>query len=426
MNGGGRTMNIWILNHYATTPEFTGGTRHYDLARELVERGHRVTIIASSFNHFSKKETVKYAKESYLFENVNGVQFMWIKTPPYKGIAARLANMAAYTAKALKYGRILADKEAPDIIIGSSVHPLAALAGLRIAKRCGAAFYFEERDLWPQTFIDFGKLSANSPATRLLYKLESYLYRNADRTIVLFSKAVGYATSRGVAPEKAVHLPNGVDLSRFERLEPFPEVDRLAAKLSGKFIIAYCGSHGLANHLQPMLDLAEETAKLNSSIHILSVGAGAEKPALMQEAKERGLDNITFADPLPKKSIPYLLSKVDMSYISLKNSPLYKWGFSMNKLFDYMAAGLPIVMNCPKELADEIRESGGIISSEDPRELAENIQFFHNNRDLMKDMSLSLKEYVHERHSWTRLCDVLEEKMLADCRQEMKIHETVI
>lgn len=50
-------MNIWIFNHYAHPPDLPGGTRHYDLGRELVKRGHEVTIFATSFHHYTHQET---------------------------------------------------------------------------------------------------------------------------------------------------------------------------------------------------------------------------------------------------------------------------------------------------------------------------------------------------------------------------------
>ena len=171
-------MNIWIFNHYATAPYHVGGTRHYDLALELVKKGHNVTIIASSFNHFLKQETIEYPGKSYfLKEEINGVQYLWIKTIKYEGMFKRLLNILDYTRKAHKIAKKMIKDSKPDVIIGSSVHPFAAYIGYKISKKSNSIFYFEERDLWPQTFVDFGKISKNNPITKVLYWFENLLYK---------------------------------------------------------------------------------------------------------------------------------------------------------------------------------------------------------------------------------------------------------
>mgnify|MGYP001232330633 FL=1 len=92
-------MNIWIFNHYATAPNHVGGTRHYDLARQLIKQGHEVTIFASSFNHLLRKEMISYNGENFKEEYIDGVRYIWIKTPKYGGAILRVKNIISYTIK---------------------------------------------------------------------------------------------------------------------------------------------------------------------------------------------------------------------------------------------------------------------------------------------------------------------------------------
>ncbi|MFD1446651.1 glycosyltransferase family 4 protein [Oceanobacillus profundus] len=412
-------MNIWIFNHYAVDPKSSGGTRHYDLAYQLIKRGHKVTIFASSYNHFIKKETVSYDKGmQYKKESVNGVDYVWINTTEYIGTAKRILNILDYTRKSYKTAKKELGKNIPDIVIGSSVHPLAAYIGYLISKKVKKPYYFEERDLWPQTFVDFGKVSARNPIVKLLYRFESFLYKKADRIIVLFNKAPDYVYSRGINKSKVIYLPNGVNLDSYKEVQ---KDESLFEELQQhKYKVIYTGSHGIANHLEPFIDTANiiQNKMKITDIQFVLVGNGLLKEKLIRQAKSYKLSNITFLDSIPKEKIPYLLSQADLSFISLRKSPLYKWGFSMNKIYDYMASGLPIMMYSTKEIVGEFSNINGVELSESPEELAENILSSIYNEDFKLEANKSLKGYVEGNFDWNKLAIMLEEKMLEDSGKE--------
>lgn len=416
-------MNIWIFNHYATSPNHVGGTRHFDLAKNLCDKGHEVTIFASSFNHFSKKEMIfDETKGNYQIEIIDGVRFIWVNTPPYLSLLGRIRNILSYTLKS--YHRAKQEIENPDVVIGSSVHPLAAIVGYLISKKTNSKFYFEERDLWPQTFVDFGKLSKRNPLVIILYKIENLLYQKANRIIVLFEKAKDYVVSRGISEEKVIYLPNGVDTSNYEQLKKSQNVDKLFHELDGKFVVVYTGSHGIANHLEPVIELFSRL-RYNPHLHLLMVGDGPYKKELIKMAKIEELQNITFVDPLPKSEIPYLLSKANMSIISIMDSPLYKWGFSMNKIYDYMAAGLPILMITNPRTAGSLKEVNGIYVSENLEKFERVINNYYTNTDKLKIDSQLLVKYVKDRYSWRVLANKLDSYLCKDTKDD-DIDETII
>lgn len=408
-------MKIWIFNHYAKTPNYAGGSRHFDLAKELIKKGHEVTIFASSFNHLLKKETIEYERNNYYKEEIiENVRFVWLKTIQYNNSFKRILNMISYSIKSYRIAKKMARLSKPDIIIGSSVHPLAAIVGYRVSNITGSLFYFEERDLWPQTFIDFGKISSINPLAIILYKIEKYLYNRSHRIIVLFEKAVNYVESRGVDNNKVIYIPNGVDIKRYQNIEKDNEIYKIFPPKNQ--IVIYIGSHGIANHLSPLLDVAYylQYVEKNNSVHFVFVGNGPLKSSLIEDVRKKNLENITFMDPIPKSKIPYLLSLADLSMISIKKSPLYKWGFSMNKLYDYMAAGLPIMIYSNGQVVGDLANVHGINYAESSSEFAKQVIKRINDEKYRETASENLQKYVKDNYSWSKLATKLEYYMLMD------------
>ncbi|WP_101842479.1 glycosyltransferase family 4 protein [Halobacillus sp. Marseille-P3879] len=401
-------MNIWIFNHYGVGPNSSGITRHFDLAKELVSKGHNVTIFAASFNHQKREEQQKYDKgNEYVIYDYNGVKFYWIKTPKYyKNDYRRILNMLLYTYRTNKLVKKV--EGTPDIIIGSLMHPLAAILGYKISKKLKTKFYFEERDLWPQSLIDLGKISSKSVIVKVLSKLELFLYKKADKIIVLFDKAPKYVKKRGIKSEKIIYLPNGVDFNLYKVEKKLPDLYlNTLYKLKDKFLLVYTGAHGLANNLGSMLEIAEKVYDQDENIHFLLVGDGPEKDKIIRQADEKNLKNLTFLPSIQKDCIPSLLKYANAGIITMHNAEVYKWGISLNKMFDYMAACLPIVML--SNLQDTIisKQNLGIVSS-NVDNIAERIVKLSNNKALLEKYSVNSFMYGKQNHSWEKLAEKLE------------------
>lgn len=393
-------MIIWILNHYAISPTSIGGTRHFDLAYELVKKGHTVRIFASSFNHFNKKETIKYDNRVFKEESINNVEFTWIKTPSYYSSFKRLMNIGVFSFRLNRVLNKYLKNETPDIIIGSSVHPLTPLVGIKKAQKADSLFYFEERDLWPQTFIDFGILGERNIITKALFSIERYLYRNSDKVIFLFDKAHHYALSKGLLPNRHIYLPNGFSEDRIYTLVHSDSIEEIISPIKGKKLCVYVGSMGEANHMMPLLELAC-LMRNQEDYHFLFVGNGALKSTLINFADDKNLENTSFHNSIPKEQIPYLLSQAHCGLISMKDSPLYKWGFSMNKIYDYLSVGLPIIMYSNLENLGELEKSKGIFHSNSVDELK---GFLLDNVNIDREF---IKKFASEHYSWTVLANRL-------------------
>lgn len=403
-------MNLWIVNHYAITSEMSGSTRHYDFAVELIRRGHSVTIFSSSFRHQGKRIDSKLKKnEKWKYENINGINFIWLKTFPYKkNNWRRITNMLSFAYKAYWLGKKITklneNIQKPNIVIGSSPHLLTTLTAYFLSKHYKINFIMEVRDLWPLVLLEIGGFKKHSLIIKGLKILEKFLYKHAKKIIVLMPFAKNYIVPLGVDKSKIVWICNGVDLKKFSLLNK---------KLTNKqFSIIYFGAHGAANILNIILDAAKIIQdKGYKKIRFVFIGSGPEKQGLIKYGKGLKLRNAEFKKPVPKKEASHVLNKADVLITCFGKIGIYeKYGTSSNKLFDYMATGKPIVMS-GRPANDIVNKIGCGISvpPENAKELADAIiKLYRMHSGARAKMGQRGRKYVEEYHSITVLVDKLE------------------
>ncbi len=397
-------MKIWIINQYAVPPSQAGPTRHYSFAREMIRRGHEVTVIASSFDHVCRREAHLHDGERYRYEVMDDVPFLWLWAPPYSGNdLSRVFNMLTFAGWLWPFwsARRL---QKPDVIIGSVPTIFAALAALRLAGHLHVPFVLEVRDLWPQALIDFWGLSSGHPAVRFLRAVESHLYRCSERIITLLPGSLDYLSERSGKGEKVFWLPNGIDLN----LVPAP---KKRAK-DGSFTVMFIGNHGLAYGLDVLLDAALLLQREGGSpsIRFRLVGDGPDKARLKSRAGEEGIGIIHFEDSVPKMRIYELLQEADAFLMILKDSPIFKKGTSPNKVFDYLASVRPII-HCGDTTFDYIVEgrAGISVPAGDARALANAVSALARMPDeTLMDMGRHGRCYVEEHFDIGRLAGGLE------------------
>lgn len=332
-------MKIWIYNHYAISPQYPGGTRHYDLSKYLVTKGHDVSIFASSFLYNKLEETKDYPSKPYLEEDIDGVRFNWFKTFPYKGNSwRRVVNMLSYCRQSYKYS--ISSAEKPDIIVGSSVHLFAVLTAYFIAKRKKVPFVMEVRDLWPKTLIDMG-VNKLHPLILLFSWIERFTYKKALRIITLLPKSGEYIASLGIDKSKIKWVPNGINLGLYQGV-----LDKAGIK-QRKFMLAYTGQVGMANDLITVLEAAKQLQeKKLDDVEFVIVGDGPEKSKLKDFKEQNKLKNVRLLAPVPKSEVRKILNEADGLIFNLEDSPVFNYGISSNKLFDYLSSGKPIIFAC--------------------------------------------------------------------------------
>ena len=392
--------NVWILNHYAQEPGGAGGTRHFHLAEHLQAYGWHATVIAASVEHQSGHQRLAPG-ERQRCDHFKGVPFLWVRTPEYQGNGGgRMRNMLVYTGRVLLH-KTTRELPRPDVVIGSSVHPFAAVAGALLARRFKVPFIFEVRDLWPQTLVDMGRLQEGSFMTWALRKLELWLYRRAARTVVLLPRAWEYITPLGIPKERVVWIPNGVDLSLF------PRSTAANTTYTDKFTLMYFGAHGQANGLDNVLRAMKHVQDQPDGRHIRLriIGDGPLKPSLVTQASEMRLTNVSFEPPVPKSQIPALAAHADAFVFNLIDAPVFRYGISSNKLFDFMAAERPVVFSCDSTnnpINDA--QAGLTVKSGQPGALANAICEIAATPLVQRQrMGRAGREYVEQNHGFEQL-----------------------
>ena len=340
-------MKLLWVNHFAVVPGEGGGTRHFEMSRELVERGWDVTVAASDVHLATRTYTRRdgAGDRRVIQEDLDGVRFRYLWSAPYERNDWRRAwNWLSFSRELLRW---TPDAGRPDVVIGSSPHLFAALAAWRRARQWGVPFVFEVRDLWPES------MAAAGGSKGLVYtgfdRIARHLYRRSDALIVFARGTAEYlARERNVPEDKMAFIPNGVDPSAF------PETEREGGEAT---TFVYAGAHGPANGLDAVLDAADRLRD-RPDIRFRLVGDGPAKAELVADAERRGLPNVAFHDPVPKAQMPDVLAAADVGLMVLRDTPLFAFGVSPNKLFDYMGASLPIVCNVPGEVAQMVQTAG--------------------------------------------------------------------
>lgn len=336
-------MKILLINHYAGSILHGMEYRPYYLAREWVKNGHTVQILSASYSHIRTLQP-DMTGISILNENIDGINYSWYLTPEYTGNGlGRIRNILFFLWKIWANSKNIAYSIDPDVVIASSTYPMDIWPARRIAKFSNAQLIFEVHDLWPLSPMELGGMSKWHPFIIWCRWAESYAYRYANKVVSMLPKAKKYMVSRGMSSEKFHYVPNGINTEDWESVQQLPKdllVDMNGIKSRGLPIIGYTGTHGLANSLDVLLDVAKSAI---GRFEVVMVGKGPERERLLRRVADERIINVTMYQAIPKSSIPKFLSMIDIAFIGWTNNPLYRFGISPNKLMDYMMAEKPIV-----------------------------------------------------------------------------------
>lgn len=344
---------LWILNHYATTAYLSGGYRHYWFSKLLVKRGYNVTVFCASFVHKGYTD-ISEPGRSFIVKHRDGIRFVFIKVKPYEGNGiGRIRSMVEYARGVHDIGKRIAKKiGAPDVILGSSVHPLACYEAIRLSRHFKCKNIVEIRDLWPESLIAMGYLRSWSLLAKVLYQGEKWLYKTCDQLIFTMEGGYQYILDKGwqrAIPRKKVHyINNGVDLINFDKQKEM-EVIKDEDLESNAFKVVYAGSIAEANGIGRLIDAAKKLK--NEDVIFLIYGDGDEKQQLETYCKENGISNICFKGRVEKKYIPYILCHADCHIVNYANGMfegkhnILKYGGSHNKVPEYLASAKPLIFS---------------------------------------------------------------------------------
>ena len=398
-------INIWLINQYSYPPGKSNWRRHFDLFKNFPKENYNIDVVCGSFVH-DRKEEILNKGEKYRLINSEGIKYHILSGISYKSKIVRMLSMVQFFFKVLFFSKKLKDK--PDIIYASSPHPFNGLSGMYLARKYKCPFILEIRDLWPETWVAMGATTKKSILYKVFAYIEKILYRNADKIITLTANK-DYYISVGVDEKKVEIVSNGVDLEKYDSLLEEKSPINL---LENKFNILYTGAHGTANCLDNILEVAKLIK--NDDIVFNFIGEGEKKEELIKKSEEYNLKNVRFYPPINKNLIPNTLKNGDVMIVVAKNTPLYKYGISFNKIFEYFASSKPIIFS-GNVANDMVKEANAGISVE-----AENIEkikeavlsLYSMSKDQREVLGKNGRKYVEENYDTKVLSKKIEKIIL--------------
>ena len=412
-------MNILYLNHYAGSPRHGMEYRPYYLAREWVQAGHAVRMLAADFSHVRTRQPDQAGTRHH--ELIDGIDYHWYPTPVYAGNGlGRVKNIWRFLRQVWREADRIVREFRPDIVIASSTYPMDIWVAHRIVKLArqqglDCRLVFEVHDLWPLSPIELGGMSSAHPFIRLCQTAENYAYRHADVVVSMLPKVAGHMQDHGLDLRKLHIVPNGITLDEWQGNPPPLREDvaqhMRACKQAGLQLVGYAGSHGTPKALDVMLQAA--ALLRDAPLAFVLVGDGHEKAALQAQAQQLGLQNVAFFDPIPKAQIPSFLAVTDIAYIGWQRVSIYRFGIAPNKLMDYMMARC-VVLHSVEAGNDPVAEAGcGItVPPADPAAIADGLrQLAALDAGTRARMGDAGRQFVLEHHTYP----VLARRFLQAC-----------
>jgi glycosyltransferase involved in cell wall biosynthesis len=335
-------LDVLYFHQYFATRRRSTATRSYELARRLVDRGHRVTIVSRDTRKLESGRDGTPEGRVVAREEVDGIDVLYLNIPYANRYptAVRLASFTAFTVAASVAGAL---HRRPDVVFASSTPLTIGIAGLLTARIKRAPFVFEIRDLWPAVPVALGALTGR-PAIRTAEWLESRLYDGAQRVVVLSEGSREELRRRGVPDDKLVLIPNAADLDVF-RPDVVDEGFRERHALQDRFLALYAGAMGRANGLDQLVGAAEALRRWGDRrVTIVALGDGGERPRLEERTRDLGLENLLFIPAVPKEELAGVVGAADVTLTIFAPYPILETN-SPNKFFDSLAAGKPVVVN---------------------------------------------------------------------------------
>ena len=407
-------MRVLFLSHYFPPEVNAPASRTYEHCKQWVQDGHEVTVITCAPNH--PRGIVYDGYRNTLFQRTekDGIQVIrvWTYVTANEGFLKRTLNYLSYMFAAVCVAPFLSNF---DIVLSTSPQFFNGLAGYLVSRLKRLPWILEIRDLWPESIVAVGAIT-NRPVIRLLEGLELFAYRKANHLVVVTDAFKAHMMKRGIVSKKVTVIKNGVDFSLYKK-PPHGSGDlSRELGLEGKFVASYFGTHGMAHHLETILEAAHELREWKDIVFLL-VGDGAERSRLVTMRDEMKLSNVVLLDQQPKKNMPELWSLSSVSVVLLKKSALFKTVIP-SKIVESMAMERPVILGVEGESAGLVLSAGGgiCIEPESSKDLAIQVLKLYRDPMLRQELGSSGRRYVLEHFDRRVLARRFADVMKLVCR----------
>ena len=396
-------MNILYIHQYFCTPYEPGGTRSYWIAKELVSRGHNVTMVTSANEKHCPGRV-----------GIDGIDVIYVKSPSYNNYMSPLRKIWAFVAFIVNSVITISKEDNIDIVYATSTPLTIGAIALWLKFRKKWIYVFEVRDLWPEFPIEIGAIK-NKFAIWVLRRFEKHIYDKSEHIVALSPGMKAGVVEVGTPAEKVSMIPN---MAKPDKFYPHKDNKKLAEEFgieTTKFNVIHFGSMGKANGLSYIIEAAKILKKKgDDSVHFLFMGSGATEPIIKSLVEQYGLNNVTFLGNHKMEVVAEVVNLSDASITTFLNLPVLKTN-SPNKLFDSLSAGKPIIVNSSgwtKEMVEN-DDCGFFVDPEKPEELAEKLLRYKNDKATLERWGKNARKLsieVYDKNILSaKVADVIEE-----------------
>jgi len=392
-------MRILLIHQYFLEKQDAGGSRFNEMTKVWAAEGHHITVIAGMIHANASKKYPRYKGKFFFKENHEPnieVLRCHVSESYNVNFLGRLWGYFSFVFSSL-LGVFFKVKGPFDLVLVTSPPLFVGITGYVVSKLKGIPLVFEVRDLWPESAIDTGVLT-NGFLIKAAYWFEALMYRSAKHINVLtpaFEETL--INKKGVPASKISMIPNAADFSLSDHLLAKVDVPAFRKELGwdNRFVVVYVGAHGVANHLEQVLETAE-LLKDTPALFVL-IGDGMRKPALKEMVRTRGIHNVVFIDPVNKEKVYEYIISADAGCSVLKKVDTFKTIYS-NKTFDYMGCQTPILMaidGVSRKLVNDSK-SGLYVEPENPADFAKQTRWMMANPEEAKQLGMNGYAYAKE------------------------------
>jgi glycosyltransferase involved in cell wall biosynthesis len=388
-------MHILFLTHYFPPEVNAPASRTFENARRWVQAGHRVSVITCAPNHPNGILYPGYKNRLHQWQDMDGIRVLRVKTylSPNKGFQRRTLNYVSYMLSATLFSPLVRDV---DVVVSTSPQFFCGMAGLWVSRLKRRPWILEIRDLWPESIVTVGAIKSRRIIRRLEH-LETFLYRKAMHIVAVTHSFKDHMVNRGILPQKITVLTNGADLNKFQPQTMNNNI-RVELGLNGKFVLSYIGTHGMAHHLETVLEAAHLLRKQNQFTFLL-IGDGAEREKLLQRKDALNLKNVIMLSQQPKELMPAYIAASDACMVLLKKSDLFKTVIP-SKIFEAMAMERPVILGVEGESKGiiETANCGICIEPENSHALIDAANYLFRNPDIVSRLGTNGRQSVIENY----------------------------
>ncbi len=399
-------MKILYVSQYFPPEMGAPAGRAAELSRLWAEAGHEVTVLTGFPNHPTGVVPDEYRNQFRRLvtrEKIDGINLVrtWLFPFPNRRAHERMLNYSSFFLSSASTGLFLPQ---PDVVIATSPQLLVGLSGWWLAYCKRVPFVLEVRDLWPESLAAVGAGSSNSPLYRVLAKVAGFLYRNADRIVVVTPAFKKHLIEHWRVPrEKISVVEHGVRTDLFAPHSP-PADLRRELEAEGKFVVSYIGTLGMAHGLETVVEAASRLQQGAPEVLFVLVGEGAEKQRIRSLARSRNLTNLRFVDQQSRERIPAYICASDACLVLLKKSELFKTVLP-TKLVEFMSCARPVILGVDGHAREIVQEAnaGIFVEPENPVDLANAVMRLAANPGMRESLGRNGRRYVLQHFSYERI-----------------------